>query len=104
MTCEPDEAHFALLLRVSQRFGDAVRSENPVRIIFVDYFVNLPDIKMIGLEAAEGLLKLLHGNLAIPSMRAYFRHHDGTISLAFQRRAKPRLAFALVILPRVVEE
>jgi hypothetical protein len=49
---EANEADLALLFCRKQRFGLAIRRENQIRIVVIDHLVNLPEIEMIGLQAA----------------------------------------------------
>jgi hypothetical protein len=50
---EPDQAHLALLLGLRERFGRAVGAEDEVGIVVVDDFVDLPDVQIVGAEAAQ---------------------------------------------------
>ncbi len=101
---ESDEADFALLLGGEQGFGSAVRSEDQVGIVFVDHFVNLPEIEMIGLQAAKRFFQHAHGDFLIASVGADLGHHESLIPLSFQRFAEALFAEAVVIFPGVVEK
>ena len=54
---ESDEAHFALLLRLAQRFGGAVRADEQFGIVIEADAVNLPQVEMIGLQAAAAIVR-----------------------------------------------
>lgn len=101
---EADEAHFALLLRLEQGFGGAAGGEDELGVVEIDDLVDLPDIEVIGLQTAEGILEHAHGHGLAPAVGADLGHEHGLVAPAFQRGAEARLAFAVVIFPGVVEE
>ena len=102
---EADEAHLALLASPAASASAAPSGrEDQVRIVVVDHFVDLPHVEMIGLQAAQRLLQLLHGHIFAAAVRADLGHQDGAVALALQRLAQPLLALAVVVIPGVVEE
>jgi hypothetical protein len=99
-----DKADFALLLGVGESLGDTARGEDEFRVVIVDNLVNLPDIKMIGFQAAQGVFQLTHGDILAATVGADLGHDDHLIALAFERLADADLAVAVVIFPGVVEK
>jgi len=55
---ESYKAHFALLFGGEQRFGCSSGGKNQIRVVVVHHFVDLPQIDVIGLEAAQGFFQL----------------------------------------------
>ncbi len=104
MPGEADEADLALLLRLIERFDHAVLREDQIGIVVVDYFVNLPDVQMIGLQTAERFVQHAHGDVLIAPMRADLGHQDHLVAFPLERVAEPHFTFAVVIIPGVVEE
>ena len=101
---EADEADFALFLRFGEGFGGAAGGEDQFGIVVVDDFVDLPEIEMIGLQAAQGFFEHLHGDVFVAAVGADFGHEEGLVAFAFQGDAEFFFADAVVVFPGVVEE
>jgi len=50
---EADESHLPLLFGFEQSLSGPVRREVQIGIVFVDDFVNLPEIQIVGLQPAQ---------------------------------------------------
>ena len=74
------------------------------RLVVEDHFVNLPEIQIVGLQAAERVLELPHGGAGIAPVHAGLGHQEDLVAASDQRLAHARLAHALVVVPRVVHE
>ena len=72
-----------------------------VRIIVVDDFVHLPQIKVVCLQPPQRLLQLLHRDLAVASVGTHFRHQEHFVAPAAERLAHPFFAPAVVVFPGV---
>src|SRR5262245_1212090 len=59
---------------------------------------------MIGAKPAKRLLELTHRHFGVPTVRAGLRHQEHTLSAVRDGPAHPAFAFAVVVLPGVVEE
>ena len=101
---ESDRPHFPLLLSLQQRLSRAARGEDQVRISFVNHFVDLPDVQVIGLQSPQRFFQLLHGHIFAASVSADFGHDHGLVALPFQRGAQHFFAVTVVIVPGIVEE
>jgi hypothetical protein len=67
--------------------------------------MDLPEIEVVGAEAAEGLLELSHRRLRVATVRAHFRHEKDALAPPLRQRfPHALLAFAVVVFPRVVHE
>ena len=83
MSGKSDEPYFALFFGFAQGFGRAVGANEQLGIVVESNAVNLPEIKMIGLQAVERLLQHLHREIGVPTVRAYLRHQENLIATAF---------------------
>src|ERR1700743_3373905 len=59
---------------------------------------------MIGLEPAERFFQLLHRNFFCAAVGADLGHDKRGVAFTLERRAEPRFADSVVILPGVIEE
>src|SRR5712664_465458 len=59
---------------------------------------------MIGLQAPQRLLQLLHRHVFTASVRAHLRHHESFVALPFQCRSQSFFAYAVVVFPAVIEK
>ncbi len=50
---EPDESHHAVAFGFQKRFGGAIGPDEQVRVVLETDAVHLPEVEMIGAEAAE---------------------------------------------------
>ena len=66
--------------------------------------MNLPEIEMIGLQAAQRFLQHPHREVLVAAMRADLGHQETWSRRAFQAFAHPVFGFAAMIFPAVVEE
>src|SRR3954465_2310648 len=83
MSRESNCADLALLLRLEECFRNAVRREDEVGIILIDDFVNLPDVEVVRLQAAERFLKHSHTHSLVAAVSADLGHNDRLIRLLF---------------------
>ena len=100
---EPDKPHLAFFARLFQILQGTSGREDPLRIVHANDLMNLDQVQMIGLQAAEGLLQLLPG-----------RRHRAPIDLGHQERllavavterfAHSNLTQAAVVVPAVIQE
>src|SRR5690606_11976251 len=58
MPREAEIANFPRLLRFDRRLDPALL-EDPIRIVVIDHFMKLPQVKMIRLQATEALVETL---------------------------------------------
>lgn len=102
---EADEAAFAGLLRFLQGFDGAAFGEGLVGVFEADAFVELPEVEVVGLEAAQGFIELFE--------RGFFRatvdfgHEENLVAVAIAQRfahAGFADAVAVVVIPAVVHE
>jgi hypothetical protein len=101
---ESDEADFALFLRFLERLGGAIFSDEEVRIVIESHPVDLPEVKMIGLQAAQGFFEHLQGEGSVTTVRAGFRHQKNFVAAAFETGSHPDFGFSAAILPAIVVE
>ena len=80
---ETDEADFALFLGLVERFGGAVGADKKFGIVVEADAVNLPEVEMIGLKAAQGLFEHLHGEGAFAAVGADFGHEEDFVAAVF---------------------
>src|SRR3954464_14332560 len=59
---------------------------------------------MVGLQSAERLLKHLHRQIFVSTMRTNLGHEEDAVAPPFQRSTHPDFGFAAMIFPAVVEE
>src|SRR3972149_6308700 len=95
--CKADVPYFPLLSGLDGHV-DGAALENPVGIVVVVDFVELPQIDMVALQPAQAVVKMLLGGLAIPP--AILRHQEHPITPSDKRVAHQFLAAAIVIIPR----
>ena len=100
---EADEANLAGFLGFESRF-EAALFEDPVGIVVVDHFVELPEIEVVGLEATEGLVEIAQRTGVVAF--AVLGHEEDLIAavIHFQSFAHDLFGVAVVIVPGVVEE
>src|SRR5690606_29422778 len=99
---EAEVAHLARAQRLEARLGCAARSEDPVGVVPVVHLVEHPQIEVLALEELEALVELAKGAVAVA--RADLRHEEDLLAPLAKDEAHAPLRFALVVLPRVVEE
>ncbi len=104
MAGETDEADLALFLGFAKGFGGAIGADEQFGIVVKAYAMNLPEIEVVGLQAAEGLLQHLHGEGSVAAVSADFGHEEDFVAIAFEGVAHPDFGFAAVIFPAVIEE
>ena len=75
-----------------------------IGVVVVDHFMNLPKIKMVGLQTPQRLFELPHGHLLVAAVGADLRHQEHTVASPAQRLAHPLLAAMIVVLPGIVHE
>jgi hypothetical protein len=66
--------------------------------------VNLPEIQVVGAQAAQRFIELPHRDLRVASMRADLGHQENRTPAVGDGASHPSFALAVVILPGVVEE
>ncbi len=104
MTSEPYEADLAVFLSLLQRFGGAVPTDEKFRVIIEGHAVDLPEIEMIGLQAAEGFFEHLEGEAGVAAVGAGLGHQKDFVAAALEAGAHPNFGFAPAVFPAVVEE
>src|SRR5205085_101812 len=101
----PREAHetgFALLLGSAQRFENAALGVCQFRVVVKGHGVNLPQVKVVGLEPAQRLLQHFHGEIGTPSVSANLGHEKSLFAAPLQRSTHPVFSAAIPIFPAVV--
>ena len=89
--------------RASTAASDAALVEDPVRIAVVDDLVKLPEVEVIGTQAAEAVVEAPLRALVVPL--AVLGHQEHLRAPAVGQRAPHHLfGPAVVIIPAVVEE
>jgi hypothetical protein len=101
---EPDEPDLALLPCAIEGLDRAARREVPRRLVVEDHLVDLPEIQVIGLQAAQRLFQLFHGRARVAPVHAGLRHQKDLVAAAGEGLAHPCFAHALVVVPGVVHE
>ncbi len=104
MAGEAYEPYFALALSLRQRLGSASLADKKVRIVVERHAVNLPEIQVIGLQAAQRLVEHGERQILVASVRAYLGHQENAVTHAFESFAHPVFTLAAMILPAVVKE
>jgi hypothetical protein len=66
--------------------------------------MNLPEIEMVGLQAAERFFQHKQREAAIAAMGAGFGHQKNFIAQAFKAGPHPDFGFAATVFPAIVEE
>jgi hypothetical protein len=100
----PDEAHFALTLRLHERIDGPAAHEMTLRVVVVDALVDLPEIEVVGPEAPKRLFQLPHRLALVAAMGAELGHQEHLIAAIHQRRPHDLFRLSVVIFPRVVHE
>ena len=80
------------------------RGEVMIGIVVVDALVHLPEIEIVGLEAAQRFLELPHRDPRVASVRADLGHEEHAIAAIGDGAAHPDFALVLVVFPGVVHE
>src|ERR1700748_1038105 len=100
---EADVADLARLLRLLEDIDDIAGTEGLRGIARADDFVDLEQVDVVGFEAAKGVFELLlcgGGGAAVD-----LGHEEGFLPVAIlERKTHAALAFAIVVVPAVVEE
>src|SRR3954470_11960136 len=104
MPSKADKTHFALLFRLLQSLGGAIRPHEQLGIVIECDAMNLPEIEMVGLQTPQRLLKHPHCEIFVASVRAYFGHQEDPFPLATQRRTHPVFGFSAMIFPAIIEK
>jgi hypothetical protein len=102
---ETDEAAFASLFRFLQCFNGATVGEGTVGVFEPDDFVKLPEVEVIGLEAAEGFIELFRGLFFGAAI--HFGHEKDFVAVAVAEgfaHAGFAGAIAVVVIPAIVHE
>ena len=66
--------------------------------------MNLPEVEVIGLEAAQGLVEHGGGEGSVASVSADLGHEEDLFATAFEAFAHPYFRLAAMVLPTVVKE
>ena len=66
--------------------------------------MNLPEIKMIGLQPVERLLEHPQRKVFVAPMGADLSHQKNLIAFALEGAAQPDFGLSAMILPAVIEE
>ncbi len=101
---KPMKRIFTLLFRFAERFRGAIRADEQVRVVVPADSVDLPEIEMVGLQAAERLFEHFHGEARFAAVRADLGHQENFVAAALQALAHPVFGFAAMVFPAVVEE
>src|ERR1700722_9653101 len=104
MASESYEADLAIFLSLLQRFSGAVLADEEFRVVIERHAVDLPEIEMIGLQAAEGFFEHLESEAGVAAMGASFGHQENFVAAAFEAGTHPNFSLAAAIFPAVVEE
>ena len=99
---ESDVAHLALGLGDLGGLDGAAGIEDPIGVVVVVDFVELPKVQVVGAQAAQALVELLQGAVAGPV--ADLRHEEDVVAMVGQSAAIAALAEAVAIVPGGVEE
>ena len=75
-----DETYLTVLLRFGQSLGRAIGANEELRIIVEGHAVDLPEIKMIGLQAMERLFQHLQGKAYVAAMGGGVVHKKDVIA------------------------
>src|ERR1035441_4892398 len=98
-----DIADFSRLFSLKHRFHGAAGREDAVRIVHTDDLVELQEIDMAGLQAAQRFFDLVRSSVLVASID--FGHQECALAIAVaQRLAHAKLALPAVVVPAVVEE
>ena len=87
---EADVAHFALRLGDLGGLDGAARLEDPLRVVVVVDLVELPEVQVVGAQAAQALVELFQGAVARPI--ADLRHEEDVVAMVGQDPAVAALA------------
>src|ERR1700683_1248234 len=101
---ESDEADLAILLGFFERFGCAVGTNKQVGIVVESHAVNLPQIEVIGLQAAQGFFEHLKREAGIAAVRTSLGHQENFVAAAFQTDAHPYFGFSPAVFPAVIKK
>ena len=58
-----------------------------LRVVVVDAFVDLPQVQVVGLQAAERLFELPHRLAFVTAVRTYLRHEKDAIPPIYEALA-----------------
>src|SRR4051812_6072381 len=103
MAGEANETDLAGFLRFQHRLESASGRKDPVRIFHADYFVELHEIDVVGLEALERFINL-------PGSRGFFTpvdlgHEKHFVAIAVaQPFPHAHFAAAVMIIPAIIHE
>jgi hypothetical protein len=102
---EADEATFAGLFGFLQGLDSAAFGKGLVGVFEADAFVELPEVEVVGLEAAEGFVELLQRGFFGAAVD--FGHEENFFAVAVAKgfaHAGLACAVAVVVIPTVVHE
>ncbi len=100
---ESDVANLAGLLRGDGGFDGAAWGEDAVGVFEADDLVELDEVDHVGLEAAEGLLKLFV--VFVSGAAIHFGHEEDLLAIAVAKSlSHADFGDAVVVVPAVVEE
>src|SRR6266849_1396095 len=78
-----DETYLAVLLGFGKSLSRAIGANEQLRIIVEGHAVDLPEIKMIGLQAMERFFQHLQGQAGVTAMGTRLGHQKDLVATAF---------------------
>src|ERR1700683_3098487 len=100
---EADVADLPRFFRAEHSFHTAACTKNLVGIVNADYFVELQQVEVVGLQTAKGLFDLLRGRFF--GVAVDFGHQEGLVAITIEQRfAHAYFTLAIIVVPAVIEE
>jgi hypothetical protein len=104
VACKTHEANFPLLLRFPQRVCRASRPDKEFGVVVESHAMHLPQVQVIGLQAAKRFFEHAQAERGITAMRAHFGHQEDLFANTLQPLAHPDFGLAQAIFPAVIKE
>src|SRR5262245_50230888 len=101
---ESDESNFPLSPGLFERLDHSALCEMQLRIVVVNNFVNLPQVKVIGLQTPQRIFELAHRFMTITPVSANLGHQKDLVAPVPDSLAHQLFAASVVILPGVVQK
>ena len=79
---ESNEPYLALFLGFAQGFCRPIWANEQLGIVVEANTVDLPEIKMVGLQTVQRLLQHLHGEIGVPAVSANLGHQENFVAAA----------------------
>ncbi len=97
---EADEARLALLLGLVEGLQHAALGVGKFGVVVEGDIVDLPEVEVVGLVAAQRLLEHLHAQNGAAAVRADLGHEEDLVALTLQGRGPAILPRATTSIPR----